>query len=87
MTDMFQLNPNVEVPEGILIADGLDAAAVGYTTLPDGTEHVIYDYDKCCSVLMTNSGNEWTYEEAVEWMEFNVVSAYVGPQTPIWMYR
>jgi hypothetical protein len=79
------LNENVKVPTGSLIADGLDEGAVGYTTTSDGCEHVIYDYDKCCSIFMKE--NEWTYDEATEWMDFNVVAAYVGPNTPIWMFN
>ena len=29
--------------------------------------------------------NDWTYEEAVEWMDFNVVGAYVGKTTPMFV--
>ena len=79
------LNDNVKVPTGILIADGLNDGAVGYTTTSDGAEHVIYDYEACCMVFMKL--NDWTYDEAAEWMDFNVVSAYVGENTPIWMYN
>ena len=81
---MFQINENVQVPTGILIADGFDEAAVGYTTTSDGSEHVIYDYNKCTSILIKENG--WTYEEAAEWMDFNVISAYVGENTPLWMF-
>ena len=28
-----------------------------------------------------------TYEEAVEWMEFNVVGAWMGPKTPIFIHE
>lgn len=82
---LTQLNANVEVPTGILIADGLDEAAMGYTTTSDGCEHVVYDYNKCVEIFM--SQNNWEYEEAMEWVDFNVVGAYVGENTPLWMFK
>ena len=82
---MFQINENVEVPFGIVVADGFDKAVVGYTTTSDGFEHVIYDYDNCVHILMDK--NNWEYEEAAEWVDFNVVGAYVGEQTPLWMFK
>jgi hypothetical protein len=82
---LTQLNANVEVPTGILIADGLDEGAIGYTTTSDGCEHVIYDYNKCVGIFMAQ--NNWEYEEAMEWVDFNVVGAYVGENTPLWMFK
>ena len=29
----------------------------------------------------------WTYEEAVEWMDFNVVGAWMGEGTPMFLYK
>ena len=29
----------------------------------------------------------WTHEEAVEWMDFNVVGAWVGETTPIFVHE
>jgi len=48
-----------------------------------GAPVLIYDYDKCLQVLIARDGME--YEDAVEYMEFNVVSMYVGAQTPIFI--
>ena len=41
---------------------------------------VVYDYDKCVVILMERDG--WSDEEAEEWMEVNVVSAWMGDGTP-----
>ena len=46
---------------------------------------VVYDYDKCVEIFMRD--NEWDYDEAIEWMEFNVVGAYVGKDTPIFVVK
>jgi len=42
----------------------------------------IYDYARCLEVLERNG---MTYEEAVEWMEYNVLGLYVGPRTPVFL--
>ena len=51
-------------------ADGLDEAILGTATRPDLPEILVYDYYKCVDIFMEN--NEWTEEEALEWMDFNV---------------
>ena len=72
---MIKIN-GVELPDDALIADGLDKAIIGYK---EGK--VVYDYDACVQVFMAD--NDWNFEDAIEWMEFNVVGAYVGPRTPL----
>ena len=64
-----------------LFADGFDEAIIGY----DANCTVVYDYDKCMKVLMER--DSMTEHEAHEFMEFNVVSAYVGDFTPIFIHR
>ena len=61
-----------------LKADGFDEAIIGVTT--QGL--VVYDYDKCVEVLMKEGMEEI---EAVEHLEFNVVGAYMGEGTPIFI--
>ena len=34
-------------------------------------DKLVYDYDKCVEIFMENEG--WEEEEAIEWMEYNVV--------------
>ena len=65
----------------MLTADGFDAAAIGVACRQDWDQQIIaYDYDKCVEILEKRDG--MSKEEAVEYMEFNVVSAYVGAGTP-----
>ena len=65
--------------DNLLIADGFDDCIIGVNS--EYTK-VIYSYSKCVDVLINR--DEMTKEDAVEWMEFNVVSAYMGEKTPIW---
>ena len=65
-----------------LFADGFDDAIIGYDAVKFT---VVYDYDKCSDILMKRDG--MTKHEAHEFMEFNVVGAYVGDFTPIFIHR
>ena len=75
--DMAENNPDA------LFADGLDDGIIGFGNQATLAPVVIYDYDKCVQIFMKE--NDWSREEAIEWMEFNVVSAYVGESTPIFI--
>ncbi len=61
-----------------LFADGFDDAIIGYDALGF---RVVYDYDKCSDILIKRDG--MTKHEAHEFMEFNVVGAFVGDFTPL----
>jgi len=65
-------------------AIGLDGALIGTATPAGYQEVLVYDYAKCVEIFQHN--NDWSHEEAVEWMEFNVVSAFVGEDTPIFVH-
>lgn len=73
-----------ENPEALL-ADGFESALIGLARRCGQPTLATYDYDLGVRVLIQRDG--MTYEEAVEWMEFNVVGAWVGPNTPIWLVR
>jgi hypothetical protein len=74
----------LEVPEGTLLADGFEEAFIGVTEPQPGRPScAVYDFDDCVSVLVRRDG--MAYDEAVEFMLFNVTDAYVGDQTPIFV--
>ena len=64
-------------------ADGLDEALIGTAYRIDFGEILVYDFDKCVDIFMDI--NDWTEEEAIDWVEYNVVGAYVGEDTPIFV--
>lgn len=74
-----------EEGNGILLADGFEKAFIGVGAAYYNPPCAVYDYDKCVEILIENGVS--TYEEAVEYFEFNVSGAYVGPQTPIFMRK
>ena len=74
---MSELNPKA------LKADGFDDAILGISSRIGDDSLLAYDYDKCIKILQ----KDLSYEEAVEYMEFNVVGSYVGEGTPIFIKR
>tara|TARA_R100001463_G_scaffold90677_2_gene145371 strand:- start:1486 stop:1707 length:222 start_codon:yes stop_codon:yes gene_type:complete len=66
----------------MLLADGFEKAFIG-TGRQFNKELAVYDYDKCIEILSIDMG----YEDAVEFFEYNVVGAYVGDETPIFLNR
>ena len=71
-----------DINSDAVFADGFDEAIIGYDAVGF---RVVYDYDKCSEILMKRDGG--TIHDAHEYMEFNVVSAYVGDFTPIFIHR
>ena len=67
-----------ESEDSVLVADGFDEAFMG-VVFEWGPPRAVYSYEKCVEVLR----RDMNYEEAVEHMEFNVVGAYMGEQTPL----
>jgi len=66
--------------EGLLFADGFDEAIMG---VEERAGVVAYDIDKIIEILM----REMTEEEAVEYFEFNILGAYMGEKTPVYIHR
>lgn len=69
----------------IMLCEGLDRAFLGLTREWSGHVRAVYDYDRAVKVFMDRDG--MTHEEATEWMDFNVVGAFVGEATPLWLNR
>jgi len=71
-------------PEALLV-DGLNEAVIGFGHQFLNAPVAIYDYDKCIEIYMRDNG--WDYDEAMEWMSFNVIGAWMGEGTPIFMTK
>ena len=68
----------------MLKADGFDDAIVGIGRRCGQPDLLVYDVEKCIKTL-TKDG--MTDEEAEDYFEFNVVGAWVGEDTPMFLYR
>lgn len=67
--------------EEVLYADGFEKAFIGIG-VQFNKSLAIYDYSKCIEVLIDDG---MSYEEAVEWMDYNVLGSYVGENTPVFI--
>lgn len=54
--------------------------------LSSDDNHLIYSHDKLVESMM--KVNNWTYEDAVEWTEYNTIRSlpYMSPYEPIIMF-
>lgn len=68
--------------DNILLADGFDAALIGTGERCGQPTLAVYDRKKCIEILQ---GQGMSYDEAQEYFDFNVVGAWVGEQTPIFV--
>ena len=79
----FLLN-QLEEDEVVCLADGYEDAILGLCESPSLAEPVVaYDYDKCIEILMDRDG--MSYEDAVDFFNFNTLGSYIGPQTPLYI--
>jgi hypothetical protein len=67
-----------------LTADGFDEAILGIVEGAGRETVVAYDYDQCVEILMRDDAMD--RETAEEHMDFNVVGAFVGPCTPLFVH-
>jgi len=70
------------VNEEALFADGFEEALIGYVEhfgLQGQVVVALYDRERCIKIL---TGDGMSYDEAVEYFDFNTIGAYFGPNTP-----
>jgi hypothetical protein len=78
---LLEANPDA------LFADGLEVACIGHTEIWEegGSRRTlaVYSKQKIIRTLVDDQG--MTPEEAEEYADFNVYSAYMGPNTPLYV--
>jgi hypothetical protein len=66
--------------ESLLTMDGLDEAFIGVATCFGQDLKTVYDRKKILQIFIENG---MTYEEAQEYISFNVEGSYMGEKTPL----
>lgn len=69
----------------LMCIDGHDYAIIGVAERINMEPVVAYDEEKIIETLMDR--DNMTYEEAVEFFDFNIKGAWVGETTPIFITR
>lgn len=65
--------------EGYIKADGLDAAVIGVST----SGCLVYSIDAIIDILMER--NNWSYDDAIEYFDYNIEGSYMGERSPIYV--
>lgn len=80
-------NPILELIEEsnpqALKADGFDDCIIGIASRIGQPDLISYDVNKIIKVLQDRDGME--YDEALEYFDFNIIGAYMGEHTPIFI--
>lgn len=64
--------------EEFLKADGFDDAIIG---VDETSMRLIYSIRLCIAILVCDG---MSYDDAVDYFQFNVSGSYMGEKTPIW---
>lgn len=66
-----------------MLADGFEDAIIGLDTSNE-VFRVVYDKDKMIDILIES--DDMSYEDAIEYLEYNVFNTYMGEGTPIYVH-
>jgi hypothetical protein len=72
-----------EAAPDALLADGFEDAILGIVERVGQPAIVIYDREKCIKILQ----RDMSYDDALEFFDFNTSGAWVGPGTPGFLVR
>lgn len=67
--------------ESALLMDGFDEAFIGFSRRINEPLLAVYAWQKMVDVLIERDGMD--YDEAVEYIDYNCLGAWVGERTPI----
>lgn len=77
--EISEINPDA------LVCDGFDEAIIGTAERINLGPVVAYDVDKMIDIMIERDG--MTYEEALEYFNFNILGAWMGEFTPIFVSK
>jgi hypothetical protein len=72
-----------EINPDALLCDGFDEAIIGMAERINLGPVVAYDVDRMIVIMMERDG--MSYEEAVEYFDFNILGTWVGENTPVFI--
>ena len=75
--DVSEINPEA------LMVDGFDEAIIGMAERINLGPVVAYDVDKIINIMMERDGMDYT--EAYEFYSYNIVGAWLGEYTPVFI--
>ena len=70
--------------EDMIVFDDCDEAIIGVGSVHGKPTIAVYCYNRLVELFMENG--DMTFYEAMEYVDFNIVGAYVGETTPLIMH-
>lgn len=69
------------IHDDLLLLDGLDDAIIGTSQRINEPVLAVYSWEKIINILVER--DDMDFEDAVEFVDFNILGAWVGENTPI----
>ena len=73
-----------ELAEGAVILDGFEDCIVGISEEFGNGPRILYSRDKILEILQTR--DEMSFEDALEFYDFNILGMFAGDQNPVMLY-
>jgi hypothetical protein len=70
-----------ETHPDVLLMDGLDDAIIGTSQRINEPVLAVYSWEKIINILVER--DDMDFEDAVEFVDFNILGSWVGESTPI----
>ena len=74
-----------EMYDGLMIMDYFENGIIGVIKGIGNEDKVCYSYKKVIAKLMRE--DEMSEEDAIEHFEYNMIGAYVGEHTPVFLFE
>ena len=68
----------------LIIIDGYDSAILGVCERAGQQDSVLYSSSKIVQILIER--DTMTEEDALEFLDFNIINAYMGEKTPTFLF-
>jgi len=70
-----------DLEKKVILMDGFDEALIGFSQRINEPLLAVYSWEKMVNVCVARDG--MSREEALEYIEYNCIGAWIGNQTPI----
>jgi hypothetical protein len=81
----MDLNELFENAEGAIILDGFNDAIIGVVEEFGNGPRILYSREKIIEILQIR--DEMSFEDAMEFYDFNILGMYAGEQNPVILYE
>jgi hypothetical protein len=70
-----------DIEDDLFLFDGFDEAFIGYSDAINRPKQAVYSYEKMIQICIGK--DKLTYDEAIDYVDYNCFNTWVGENTPI----